>query len=104
MSTGAVFHQNDGYGRAGLAGVERAMKKRNLELVGKATVERNSVDVANAVNVLSKVNASAIIQISACKMGVADFGGFRVRYSPGNHNGSTFVDLTILSKGGKFRR
>ncbi len=206
----AVFYQNDGYGQAGLAGVERAMKKRNLELVGKATVERNSVDVANAVNVLSKANATAIIQISAYKscaafiqamqkgkhlaqywnvsfvgskalaaelgeegrgvqisqvvpfpwaeeipivaeyqqriggeanysftslegyiaakvltegirkagknltreslvdamsgMGTTDFGGFRVRYSPNNHNGSTFVDLTILSKGGKFKR
>ncbi len=206
----AVFYQNDGYGQAGLAGVERAMKKRNLEIVGKATVERNSVDVANAVNVLSKTNATAIIQISAYKscaafikamqagkylvqywnvsfvgskalaaelgeegrgvqisqvvpfpwaeevpivaeyqqriggeanysftslegyiaakvlaegirkagknltreslvdalsnMGATDFGGFRVRYSPNNHNGSTFVDLTILSKGGKFKR
>ncbi len=206
----AVFYQNDGYGQAGLAGVERAMKKRNLEIVGKATVERNSVDVTSAVNALSKMKASAIIQISAYKscaafiktmqknghlaqywnvsfvgskalaaelgeegrgvqisqvmpfpwseeipivaeyqqrigdpanfsftslegyvaakvlaegirkagknlsreslvdalsnMGLADFGGFKVRYSPSNHNGSSFVDLTILSKGGKFKR
>ncbi len=206
----AVFYQNDGYGQAGLAGIERAMKKRNLELVGKATVERNSVDVINAVNVLSKVNATAIVQISAYKSCAAfikamqkgghltqywnvsfvgskalaaelgeagrgvqisqvvpfpwaeeipivaeyqkaiggpanysftslegyiaakvlvegmrragknltreslvdgltkiravDFGGFKVRYMPDNHNGSTFVDLTILSKGGKFKR
>lgn len=206
----AVFYQNDGYGQAGLAGVERAMKKRNLELVGKATVERNTVDVTNAVNLLSKVNASAIIQISAYKscaafikamqkggfpaqywnvsfvgskalatelgeegrgvqisqvvpfpwaaeipivaeyqqaiggpetysftslegyiaakvlvegmrkagknlnreslitgltaIGATDFGGYRIRYTPDNHNGSSFVDLTILSKDGKFKR
>src|SRR5512146_302620 len=45
----AIFYQNDAYGQAGLAGVERAMKKRNLQLVARATVERNTVDVAKAV-------------------------------------------------------
>ena len=29
----AVFYQNDAYGQAGLAGVERALKKRNMEIV-----------------------------------------------------------------------
>jgi ABC-type branched-subunit amino acid transport system substrate-binding protein len=40
----AVFYQNDAYGQAGLAGVERALKKRNLEVVSKGTVERNTVE------------------------------------------------------------
>ena len=31
----AVFYQNDAYGQAGLAGVERALKKRNLQIVAK---------------------------------------------------------------------
>ena len=45
----AVFYQNDAYGLAGLTGVERALKKRNLEIAAKGTVERNTVDVAKAV-------------------------------------------------------
>lgn len=63
----AVFYQNDAYGKAGLAGMERAMKKRNLPIVATATVERNTVDVANAVKVLAKEDAAAIVMISAYK-------------------------------------
>ncbi len=47
----AVFYQNDDYGKAGLAGVQRAMDKRNLKIVATGTVERNTVDVAAAVKI-----------------------------------------------------
>ena len=33
-----------------------------------------------------------------------DFGGFRVNFEEGNHNGSDFVDLTIIGRGGRFMR
>ena len=33
-----------------------------------------------------------------------DTGGFRISYSPESHNGSKFVDLTIISRGEKFVR
>jgi ABC-type branched-subunit amino acid transport system substrate-binding protein len=33
-----------------------------------------------------------------------DAGGFKVSYGPDTHNGSRFVDLTIISKGEKFVR
>src|SRR6187402_976896 len=55
----AVFYQNDAYGQAGLAGVERALKKRNLEVAAKGTVERNTVDVAKAVNEIKSKNPQA---------------------------------------------
>jgi branched-chain amino acid transport system substrate-binding protein len=208
----AVFHQNDAYGQAGLAGVERALKKRGMAIAGTATVERNSVDVKKAVDTLSAGNHQAIVLISAYKscaafirdmkrlninpqfwnvsfvgskalseelgesgrgvqisqvvpfpwgsttavvkeyqrvispdgkdiynfsslegylaakvlveglkragksptreklvdamedMGRVDLGGFVINYSPTNHNGSQFVDLTIVSKNGKFMR
>ena len=32
-----------------------------------------------------------------------DVGGYMVSYSPDNHNGSSFVELTIISKEGTFR-
>jgi len=63
----AIFYQNDGYGQAGLAGMERAMKKRNMELSAKATVERNTVDVAKAVETMKKANPQAVVMISAYK-------------------------------------
>ncbi len=53
----AVFYQNDAYGKAGLEGVERALAKRQLKLVGTATVERNTADVAKAVETLIPTGA-----------------------------------------------
>lgn len=38
------------------------------------------------------------------KMQDVDLGGFFVTYSPKNHSGSRFVDLTIISRDGKFLR
>lgn len=32
----ACFYQNDGYGQAGLSGIEKALKKRNMELAATA--------------------------------------------------------------------
>jgi branched-chain amino acid transport system substrate-binding protein len=208
----AVFYQNDAYGQAGLTGVERALKKRNLDVVAKATVERNTVEVAKAVETMKKAQPQAIVMIGAytgCaafirdmkkagatptfwnvsfvgskalaqalgndgrgvqisqvvpfpwdssvavvreyrtllaesgkgepgfgtlegfiaakvmveglkragkglsretfikameSMGELDVGGFKVTYTPDNHNGSKFVDLTIISRDQKFVR
>ena len=61
----AVFYQNDAYGRAGLAGVERALKLMNVAMVATATVERNSTDVKAAVDKILPTRPDAIIQISA---------------------------------------
>ena len=63
----AVFYQNDAYGQAGLAGVERALKKRKLDVVAKATVERNTVDVAKAVAAIKASSPQAVVMISAYK-------------------------------------
>ena len=63
----AVFYQNDSYGKAGLTGVEKAMEKRNMKIAALGTVERNTVDVANAVRDISKVDPQAVVMISAYK-------------------------------------
>jgi ABC-type branched-subunit amino acid transport system substrate-binding protein len=68
----AVFYQNDAYGQAGLAGVERALKKRNLDVIAKATVERNSANVKKAVEEMAKAQPQAVVMISAYKT-VAEF-------------------------------
>ena len=61
----AVFYQNDAYGKAGLEGVERATKARNMPIAGTATVERNSSDVKAAVAALSKLDPQAVSMIGA---------------------------------------
>jgi len=63
----AVFYQNDAYGKAGLEGVQRALKKRNMALAGSTTVERNTVDVKKAVADMVKLDPQAIVMISAYK-------------------------------------
>lgn len=61
----AVFHQNDAYGRAGLDGTVLALAKRSLEPVATGTVERNSVEVAQAVATINAARPDAVVQISA---------------------------------------
>jgi branched-chain amino acid transport system substrate-binding protein len=63
----AVFYQNDDYGKAGLAGVERAMTKRNMKILATGTVERNTTDVAAAVNSICKIEPQGVVMISAYK-------------------------------------
>jgi branched-chain amino acid transport system substrate-binding protein len=63
----AVFYQNDSYGKAGLEGVTRALKQLNMAPVALGTVERNTVDVAKAVNEIVPKAPDAIVQISAYK-------------------------------------
>ena len=63
----AVFHQNDAYGKAGLDGVRLALGRLSLKPVAEATVERNSVDVAQAVKTLVAAGPDAVVQIGAYK-------------------------------------
>lgn len=61
----AVFRQNDSYGQAGLDGVVRALKAQQLEPVAVGLVERNSSDVAAAVQAIVPKQPHAVVQISA---------------------------------------
>lgn len=63
----AVFYQNDAYGKAGLEGVTRALKAQDLAPVALGTVERNTVDVAQAVKEIAPKMPDAVVQISAYK-------------------------------------
>ncbi len=63
----AVFYQNDAYGKAGLEGVKRALKVQGLEPVALGTVERNTVNVAQAVQEIAAKAPDSVVQISAYK-------------------------------------
>lgn len=63
----AVFHQDDAFGRGGLAGVERALARRRLAVVGQASVPPNSIDVANAVAQVRRSGPQAVVMVAAYK-------------------------------------
>ena len=94
----AVFYQNDDYGKAGLAGVERAMERRKLKIVATGTVERNTVDVAAAVKSISKAEPQAVVMISAYKSCAAFIKAMRAAgFNPQFMNVS-FVGSKALAK------
>ena len=61
----AVFYQNDAYGQAGLAGVERALTARKMKVFARSTVERNSNDVTAAVGQMLAAAPEAIVMIGS---------------------------------------
>lgn len=63
----AVFYQNDGFGKSGLDGVIAAMKKHNQTPSVVATVERNSLDVSQAVQTIIKANPQAVVMVTLYK-------------------------------------
>jgi ABC-type branched-subunit amino acid transport system substrate-binding protein len=87
----AVFYQNDAYGKTGLEGVSRALKGLNLEPVATGTVERNSIDVAQALKDIMAVRPEAIVQIGAYKACAAF-----VRQARRQGFGGTFYNVSFV--------
>jgi ABC-type branched-subunit amino acid transport system substrate-binding protein len=87
----AVFYQDDAYGMAGLTGTEIAMKKRNLQISARATVERNTVKVANAVQTLHAAKPDAVVMISAYTS-IAEF----VRQMKQAGSAATFYNVSFV--------
>jgi len=93
----AVFYQNDAYGQAGLAGIERAMQKRNLKISATATVERNSTDVAKAVAAFLPKQPAVIIQISAYQSCAALIREMKAHGYTGQFYNVSFVGSAALA-------
>lgn len=93
----AVFYQNDAYGKAGLAGVERALQQVKVPLLGTATVERNSTDVRAAVAKLLPLKPDAIIQISAYSSCAAFIQAMRRESYYGQFYNVSFVGSQALA-------
>ncbi|SBT09474.1 Extracellular ligand-binding receptor [Candidatus Accumulibacter aalborgensis] len=67
----AVFYQNDGFGNSGLDGVVAELKKHNQTPSAVATVQRNTVEVGQAVQDIAKVNPQAVIMVTLHKASAA---------------------------------
>jgi len=97
MKNIAVFHQNDSYGQAGLAGVVRALEVQRSRPVVTATVERNSVDVAAAVKAIVAARPEAVVQISAYKSCAAFVREARKAGFAGQFYNVSFVGTAALA-------
>lgn len=62
-----ILYQDDAFGRAGLAGVQRALAKRNMTLTAEGTFERNTVAVKGALLTLQKSKPEAVIMVGPYK-------------------------------------
>jgi ABC-type branched-subunit amino acid transport system substrate-binding protein len=62
-----VFLQNDAYGFAVKGGIIKALKKRNLDIVGEGSYERNTEDVSAAVAALKKASPDAVSMVGTYK-------------------------------------
>jgi branched-chain amino acid transport system substrate-binding protein len=60
----AVVYQDDGFGKAGLAGVEAALARRQLKLVVAAPYERNTDKVDDAVKQVLAAEAQSVVMIA----------------------------------------
>jgi ABC-type branched-subunit amino acid transport system substrate-binding protein len=93
----AVFYQNDAYGRAGLDGMNLALSARQLKPVATATVERNTVDVAQAVATINAARPQAVVQISAYKSCAAYIRAARQAGYGGSFYNVSFVGTQALA-------
>ena len=98
MKNIGVFHQNDSYGAAGLAGVVRALEAQKSRPVVTATVERNSTDVAAAVKAIVAARPEAVVQISAYKSCAAFVREARKAGYGGQFYNVSFVGTAALAK------
>jgi ABC-type branched-subunit amino acid transport system substrate-binding protein len=92
-----VFYQNDSYGKAGLDGVTRALAPLKLEPAGLGTVERNTVDVDQAVKSILEKQPNAIVQISAYKSCAAFIRAARKAGFTGSFYNVSFVGTQALA-------
>ncbi|MCY4400532.1 MAG: ABC transporter substrate-binding protein [Gemmatimonadetes bacterium] len=61
----SILYQDDSYGRAGLTGVQRALDRRNMGLVGEGTYVRNTLAVKRALLEIRSQDPEAVIIIGA---------------------------------------
>jgi ABC-type branched-subunit amino acid transport system substrate-binding protein len=62
-----IFYRDDSFGQAGLAGVKKALDKRQMSLAAEGTYERNTTAVKSGLLAIQKAKPEAVIMIGAYK-------------------------------------
>lgn len=68
----AILYQDDAFGLAGLAGVKKAMAKRNMALVAEGTFKRNTIAIKSALLEIMKGQPEAVVTVGPYKP-IAEF-------------------------------
>lgn len=63
----AILYQDDAFGLAGLEGVNRAMKKRNMALVAAGSFRRNTEAIKSALLDIMKAEPEAVVTVAPYK-------------------------------------
>ena len=63
----SILFQDDSFGQAGLAGVKKALEKRNMKLASEGSYERNTTAVRSALLEIRKGNPQAVVMVGAYK-------------------------------------
>lgn len=63
----AVFYQDDAFGKSGLAGVEKALAKRQLKVVATGAFDKAKGDVREAVKTIGAADPQGVVMISTYK-------------------------------------
>jgi len=98
MTRIAVMYQNDAFGKAGLAGVEAALAKRNMKMLVAATYERNTDDVQDAVQKIKIAEPQATIMVSVNRSTAAFAKQYRAIGGGGQLYNISVVDPAELVK------
>lgn len=94
----AVLYQDDAFGKAGLAGVEAALRRRQLEVATAAPYERNTDQVETAVRQVLAAQAQAVIMVAVNKPAAAFVRQYREAGGGGQLFNISVVDPAELVK------
>ena len=94
----AVVYQDDGFGKAGLAGVEAALARRQLKLVVAAPYERNTEQVDGAVKQVLAAEAQSVVMIAVNRPAAAFVRKYREAGGGGQLFNISVVDPAELVK------
>jgi ABC-type branched-subunit amino acid transport system substrate-binding protein len=87
----AIMYQDDAFGQAGLAGVKKALDKRQMQLAGEGTFERNTLAVKAALLAIRRVGPQAVVMISPYKP-AAEF----IKVAKQIQFDATFVNISFV--------
>ncbi|MGZ5785730.1 MAG: ABC transporter substrate-binding protein, partial [Ramlibacter sp.] len=87
----SVVYLDNGLGKSGLAGVERAMEKRSMKIYSSASVQQDASDVDKAVASLHSTRPEVIIMITTGKATV-DF----IKKYNAQRKGMRFYSLSVM--------
>ena len=92
----AVLHQNDSFGKNGLAGVQKALARRGLSPKAIATIQRNSTQAGEAARLIHAAKPSAVIIVAAYPSAAAFSLEMKKRGSNAQLMNVSFVDTQSL--------